>query len=135
MIFSAISIAAAVVISPVFFVWPILHFTVQLPPTSSSSSQSGAFALNIHYPHETKHGGQCSVSGWPMPFCAHPAKIKKIIFQIARMKYNKLMFFENNLNSKEHTSQEGSLRVWKNWAHFLCLSLISHRQCRPHYRY
>ena len=25
------------------------------------------------------------------------------------------MFLKNNLNGKVHTSQEGSLRVWKNW--------------------
>jgi len=49
-------------------------------------------------------------------------KNKTIIFQIARMNYNKFFFFlKNNLNGKVHTSQEGSSRVWQNWAHFSLL--------------
>ena len=46
---------------------------------------------------------------------------------MGRMKYNNIMFnMKNNLNGKEHTSQEGSLRVWKNWAHFsLLMSYLS----------
>ena len=46
---------------------------------------------------------------------------------MGRMKYNNIMFnMKNNLNGKEHTSQEGSLRVWQNWAHFsLLMSYLS----------
>ena len=44
------------------------------------------------------------------------------MFEMGRMKYNNIMFnMKNNLNGKEHTSQEGSLRVWQNWAHFSLL--------------
>ena len=41
---------------------------------------------------------------------------------MGRMKYNNIMFnMKNNLNGMEHTSEEGSLRVWQNWAHFSLL--------------
>ena len=56
--------------------------TMQLPPASSWSSQPGVFAPNIHNPHETKCGGKCYVSGWPVPFSAHHAKIKQESFKL-----------------------------------------------------
>jgi len=96
--------------------------TMQLAPSSSWSSQLGAFAPNIHNPHDIKRG-PVFYFWMACAFFHTSCKNKTIMFQIARMNYNKLMFLKNNLNGKVHTSQKGSLRVWQNWTHFSLLLL------------
>jgi len=47
-----------------------------LPSIVSFSSHPSPSFQEAHNPHETKREGQCFVSEWPVPFFAHPLKIK-----------------------------------------------------------